>query len=57
VAPLLLALVLFAQTTNPWDGTWQWGTYEERQAWSVDWHAQIQALTREHCGQLYYAAC
>jgi hypothetical protein len=60
---IVLALaLLFAQTAtlypaSAWDGTWTWHTYEERQAWTQQWMAEVQVISQEHCGQQYYAAC
>lgn len=52
--PLILAALLFAQTSNPWDGTWKWATYAERVAWDRQWHAQIAADAEANCGKPYF---
>lgn len=51
---MLLALVLFAQTSNPWDGSWKWSTYADRAAWDVLWKTQIGVYADANCGQPYF---
>jgi len=46
--------MLFAQTSNPWDGTWKWATYAERAAWDAQWKTQIRIDTDANCGRPYW---
>jgi hypothetical protein len=50
----LLALVLLAQAAGPWDGSWHWGTYQERIAYGEQVIDQTAQIAREHCGQPYF---
>jgi hypothetical protein len=56
VKAFVVAVVLLAQaqTPNLWDGTWTWGTYEERIAFGEAFIAQSAAVAKEHCGEQYF---
>lgn len=51
---LVLAVVLFGQTSNPWDGTWKWATHEERQAYIDQFTAEGNVIADENCGKPYF---
>jgi hypothetical protein len=56
VRSICLAVLLFAQTypASAWDGTWTWGTYQERIAYGEQVIAESATIAREHCGQPYF---